>query len=70
MRVLSSFQSGFFSSDFDAAFAKTDVAPTAAADATLTDANIGDPPTTTTAIATQPLPPCRTQLRHVRCSVA
>ena len=32
--------------DFDAAFAKINIAPTAAMDATLTDANNGDPPTT------------------------
>jgi len=35
-------------SDFDTAFANADDALTAAADATQTDANNGDPPTTTT----------------------
>ena len=50
-------------SDFDTAFANADDTLTAAADATQTDANNGDPPTTT-AIATQPQQPSQAQLRH------
>ena len=50
-------------SDSETAFANADDALTAAADATQTDANNGDPPTTTT-IATQPRQPSRAQLRH------
>ena len=40
--------------DFDAAFANINIAPTAAMDATLTDANNGDPPSGLYAAVAQP----------------